>query len=1108
MGNEVSRPSGLSPQDSGAVLPPSSPYTPTGASGRTQSFSTRSPSPQSRPPTPPSRRTSSSGSLPSPANPRKDRNIQRMDRAIRRRVRGGVTYNMKLLLRGAKGTGKTSLFQRLQGEPIPETHQSTPELQSATINWSFRTNLEENVKCEVWDVVDRGFVIQVGTEETVNGSAAVSADSVEQGGLQSGGSLSAEAAAAAVAAASTVSSMSNGMHSVAIVDASTVDVYHEAHGVIFLLDVTKWDTLEYVKQQLDNVPVHIPTLVLGNFRDQGAQRKIFKEDIQELLYGSTDRPQHPQWRRPVELLYFECSLLNCYGLKSLHQYFGIPFLQLKLATIRQQMRIVEGEFAHLKHDLQVNISEQRYADYVEHIRTTGSDIRTGKRAAGGVDAPAPPKRNGSVKVEEATRHAKPVVLDEDMKQSVSPNDDESIVMIKENRGEVSPETSPSEPTTVSVVSEPTKEEQKQEQGFDTEDLPARSTFADSKGAVPLKFEHQESVTSMSDEVAGGSITVNAESETITSEEKSSDIPVAANTNSSRPRKASIEEVIHLEDFQVPKTRAGMNDLDHFYSEDESDDDGGEYDEDVVVAPANGGMKGPASGAYHKQRFLDSDSSDSEDTEIVTTRSVQQGKMTHKNTPRNVVAKQADNAVGTFNVGLDTKQMNSVLEDDSDEDVPTPEERHLPETLPPVSLKVTSLANQLQEVHVDNDAIKAPGDTAAWEESGGDHPSASSGVAVPDSSFENTDVMEAIRKAQREAMRMLPPASAPVDDADSSSRKRHKHKKSHKKEKSSKRGHNEAAYRRRRSWTVAAIKPKNTVTIGPTRRPRRTVRNCKTAKQDAQREIKAARRQSQLGDKNKPEIERDGESDNQKEEDDDATDDNAIKLKDELLVMQSEIETLQRRRLLLDSALVNSRTNAVTHAIGLTKGFFVHFSNGFDPVHHPVQSRQAEEYLRGIMRCDAICTEFRGVDLFLNQYKACTAGHASLRMFVHDIAVINESQSDQDGAIQILAKGVVRYRVSRATLEKFFPRVIEDEVLAQELIGKEYSMQYDKVFHFQHGRVFQHELRVDLCNSMLELTQNPFVAMKLLEASLMTKHGHLKLDHNIVEDMNQLENSAL
>ncbi|KAG6615043.1 GTP-binding protein Parf [Phytophthora cinnamomi] len=387
MGNEVSRPAeDLSPQSSGAV-PARSPYTPTGgAARRAQSFnSSPSPSPQ-----PVQRRSSSSASLaganPSavnPSNPRKERTIQRMDKAIRRRVRGGITYNMKLLLRGARGTGKTSLFQRLQGQPIPETHQSTPQLQSAAINWSFRQNLEENVRCEVWDVVDRGFVPVDAEGDAEDGPAAsqgaARAPSAEHGGLQGGGSLSADAAAAAAAAAA---AMQNGTHSVAIVDASTVDVYHEAHGVIFLLDVTRWDTLEYVKQQLDSVPVHIPTLVLGNFRDQGAQRKIFKEDIEELLYGSSDRPQHQQWRRPTELLYFECSLLNCYGLKSLHQYFGIPFLQLKLATIRQQMRIVEGEFAHLKHDVQATISEQRYAEYVEHIKATGSDIRTGRRGSG------------------------------------------------------------------------------------------------------------------------------------------------------------------------------------------------------------------------------------------------------------------------------------------------------------------------------------------------------------------------------------------------------------------------------------------------------------------------------------------------------------------------------------------------------------------------------------------------------------------------------------------------------------------------------------------------------------------------------------------------------
>jgi hypothetical protein len=323
---------------------------------------------------------------------------------------------------------------------------------------------------------------------------------------------------------------------------------------------------------------------------------------------------------------------------------------------------------------------------------------------------------------------------------------------------------------------------------------------------------------------------------------------------------------------------------------------------------------------------------------------------------------------------------------------------------------------------------------------------------------------------------------------------------------------EAASRRRRYWTpqsgdaAGAAVATALVPIGPQRQQRGRSRNCKTAR----REAKAAKRRAQRQQKSEPEVERDSdrEEDNQDEEEQAEDDEGRIALRDEVLAMQMEIETLQRRRLLLDSALINAHTNAVGDAIDLTKSFYVHFSNGFDTVNHPAQATQAERFLRGIMRTDVLCTEFRGVDLFLSQYKMCTEGHASMRVFVHDILAINEDLSSREGAIQILAKATARFRVSRKTLEKFFPRIIEDEALAQQLIGKEYAIQYDKVFHFKHGRVFQHESQVDFCNSMLEMAQDPFVAMKLLEASLMTKHGHLKVDGSIEEDKNQLENTVL
>lgn len=229
---------------------------------------------------------------------------------------------------------------------------------------------------------------------------------------------------------------------------------------------------------------------------------------------------------------------------------------------------------------------------------------------------------------------------------------------------------------------------------------------------------------------------------------------------------------------------------------------------------------------------------------------------------------------------------------------------------------------------------------------------------------------------------------------------------------------------------------------------------------------------------------------------------------ELQDLHSRVVELEHQRDLLQSSMMNSYLNAIGHAVDMVKHFYVLFANGYDPVRFPEHSHATEAFMRAVMDEDVVCTEFKGVDLFLNQYQVSSQAHASLKLALLDITAITDDDGENGNVIQIKASATCTLRIKRATLEQLFPAIIADEALTQQLIGKEYVLQYDKVFHFQRGVVFQHESRVDFGNGILTMVGDPFAATKLLEASLMTKHGHLRLDHRIEEDSHTLENTVL
>ncbi|XP_017588895.1 PREDICTED: rab-like protein 6 isoform X1 [Corvus brachyrhynchos] len=293
----------------------------------------------------------------------RDKNIpaglQSMNQALQRRFAKGVQYNMKIVIRGDRNTGKTTLWHRLQGKKFIEEYIPTQEIQVTSIHWNYKTT-DDIVKVEVWDVVDKGQKILL---RDAFGKCKKRGDGLK------------------------LENDPQEAESEMALDAEFLDVYKNCNGVVMMFDITKQWTFNYILRELPKVPTHVPVCVLGNYRDMGEHRVILPGDVRDLI-DNLNRPPGSSYFR-----YAESSMKNSFGLKYLHKFFNIPFLQLQRETLLRQLETnqldidatleelsVQQETEDQNYELFLEMMEARSQGHTSPLATNGQSPSSGSQS--------------------------------------------------------------------------------------------------------------------------------------------------------------------------------------------------------------------------------------------------------------------------------------------------------------------------------------------------------------------------------------------------------------------------------------------------------------------------------------------------------------------------------------------------------------------------------------------------------------------------------------------------------------------------------------------------------------------------------------------------------
>lgn len=218
-----------------------------------------------------------------------------------------------------------------------------------------------------------------------------------------------------------------------------------------------------------------------------------------------------------------------------------------------------------------------------------------------------------------------------------------------------------------------------------------------------------------------------------------------------------------------------------------------------------------------------------------------------------------------------------------------------------------------------------------------------------------------------------------------------------------------------------------------------------------------------------------------------------------------VASLERSQLLADSSLLAWRTNRNGMALNVCREYFVRFARGFngdDPA-TAARSTAIRAFMARAVEDDLFTRDFRGVETFLAQWQTYTTCYDNFSARMCSLTLID----DDHRYVSVSAAAEMRFAFSPRSLQALYPHLYAEmqtsataRATTEKLFGRECRVAFDLVFHFnQRGKVFVTESRVHLASALLDLMADPFAAMRVLNASLITETGHWKTPESAVRE---------